>query len=94
MSCLLFVCCAGFPLRKAAYQTLDTLLDVAFPLLDSSVLIRELGAGLSDHDDIMIAVYQILYKLSQQHPLELSRVLDTMPQKMMVTHNTYTTRRR
>ena len=75
----------GFPLRKAAYQALDTLVDVAFSYLDPSQLVRELSAGLTDQDDIIMAAYQILYKLSIAHPVELCRVLDTLPQKMMVS---------
>ena len=60
------------------------MVDVAFSYLDPSQLVRELSAGLTDQDDIIMAAYQILYKLSIAHPVELCRVLDTLPQKMMV----------
>lgn len=71
-------------MRKAAYQTLDTLLDVNYPSLDAVKLLREISQGLSDHDDIVILVYQMLEKCSYRYPVQLSVVLDQLPGKMMV----------
>lgn len=85
---------SGFPLRKAAYQTLDTLLDVHSPSLDAVSLLTHLSGGLSDHDDIVILVYQMLEKCAQRYPVQMSQVLDSLPGKMMVSIKTYVLIRR
>ena len=50
----------GLPLRKAAFQALETLLEVAPHRLDLSEFVRSVQIGLVDHDDIQIVTYQIL----------------------------------
>jgi len=73
----------GLPLRKAAFQCLDTVLDVAFPALDSVTFLRHLSKGLTDHPDIVILVYGMLAKVAQRYPNQLAQVLDEMPPPMM-----------
>lgn len=104
-SFLLFCLMSGFPLRKAAYQTLDTLLDAPTLVtrsgaghtitIDVAQILTHLTPGFTDHDDIIILVYQMIEKCAARYPQQLASVLDTMPGKMMVTkQNSAMTQRR
>jgi len=73
----------GLPLRKAAFQCLETLLDVAPHRLDLSEFIKKIQIGLVDHDDIQIVTYQILYNMAQYHGGKLLEVLDELPNQIM-----------
>jgi len=73
----------GLPLRKAAFQCLETLLDVAPHRLDLSEYVRKIQLGLVDHDDIEILTYQILANMAQYHGGKLLEVLEELPNQIM-----------
>jgi cullin-associated NEDD8-dissociated protein 1 len=58
----------GLPLRKAAYQCLDTLLDVApAALLDLPTFVRHVANGVKDQDDLQVVAYNVLEKVAHWH---------------------------
>lgn len=73
----------GLALRKAAYQSLETLLTQKHTTLDVTEYIRHLQNGLVDHDDVQISTYVSLTKLAQIQPQALLETLDELPPKIM-----------
>ena len=98
----------GAPIRKAAFQCLDTIYtsSSASALASSSFvspspspsssspsassfslnvveLVRELKKGFTDIDDIQIQTYELLYKLTQRNPREMSTVIEELPGEIM-----------
>jgi len=73
----------GLPIRKAAFQCLETLLDVAPHRLDIKEFINQIQKGLVDHDDIQIVSYNIFHSIAQWHGPALLQVIDEMPPLIM-----------
>lgn len=75
----------GLPLRKAAFQCLETLLDVAPHRLDLKEYVLEIQKGLNDHDDLQIVVYNMLYNCAQWHGNALLQVIEELPTLVMAS---------
>jgi len=73
----------GLPLRKAAFQCLETLLDVAPHRLDLKEYITEVQKGLLDHDDIQIVTYNMLHYTATWHGNALLQVIEELPTLIM-----------
>jgi len=73
----------GLPLRKAAYQALATILEVAPHRLDLKEYIRHIREGLSDTNDIQILSYQILQTVAVEQGQEMLTVVDELPEYIM-----------
>jgi cullin-associated NEDD8-dissociated protein 1 len=74
----------GLPLRKAVYQCLSTLLDVAQLRLNMQEYIAFVQQGLVDHPDIQIGAFQIFTNIaSVQNGSYLLEVLDALPTLIM-----------
>ena len=73
----------GKPLRKAAYQTLSTLLDVAPHRVDLHALTVALQTGLHDESDIQLSSYSTYLQLAQQQPQVVLESLDALPKLCM-----------
>jgi len=73
----------GLPIRKAAFQALETLLDVAPHRLDMKEYVNEIQKGLNDHDDIQIVTYNILHSIATWHGASLLQLIDEMPTAIM-----------
>jgi len=73
----------GLPLRKAAFQTLSTLLDVCSHRLNISELIQHAHHGLADHVDIQVPTFESFINLAQYHGSSLLEVLDALPSLIM-----------
>lgn len=69
----------GLPLRKLAFQALDTLLQSSPHLFDVGAFINHIKAGLADHDDVQILTYGIFANLAEHHGNALLAVLDELP---------------
>jgi len=69
----------GLPCRKAAFQCLATLLEVAPHRLSLTDFLKHIRKGLSDHDDIIVLTFQIFYHLGKWHGNSLLEVLDELP---------------
>ena len=72
----------GLPLRKAAYQLLDTLIDTPHRI-DIQEFIKVVMNGVKDEDDIAILTYQILYKLAVYHGAAFLQQIDEIPNLVM-----------
>ena len=73
----------GKPLRKAAFQALATLLDVAPHRLDLHRLILAVQQGLTDQDDIQLSSYATYTQMAHQCPQVVLESLDQLPKLMM-----------
>jgi len=73
----------GLPLRKAVFQTLATLLDVAPHRLNMTEFINVTQNGLVDTPDIQISTFQIFTNIAQSHGSALLEVLDQLPNIIM-----------
>eukprot|EP01083_Nonionella_stella_P042265 114251_1 len=73
----------GLPLRKAAFQCLETLLEHGGNWINFVDFVRHLQQGLSDVDDIQLLTYQILIKLATWYPEELVQGLHELSTPMM-----------
>eukprot|EP00455_Lapot_gusevi_P028577 TRINITY_DN3053_c0_g2_i1.p1 TRINITY_DN3053_c0_g2~~TRINITY_DN3053_c0_g2_i1.p1 ORF type:complete len:1239 (+),score=571.04 TRINITY_DN3053_c0_g2_i1:71-3787(+) len=70
----------GFPLRKAAYQCMETLVDVASEILNIHEFVRHLQEGLNDDEkDIQLITYQIFYKIATWRGVQLLEVVEDLP---------------
>lgn len=81
--CLWFISIPGLPIRKAAYQALDSIHDSCPHRLDMSEFIRQVRKGLNDTDDIQILSYQILDKIALWQGAALLETLDELPPLVM-----------
>jgi len=75
----------GLALRKAAFQCLDTLLQVAPHRLDLREFMGHVRLGVGDHDDIQIVTYQILHDVALSHGATLLEQLDDLPPVIMAS---------
>ena len=73
----------GKPLRKAAYQTLSTLLDVSPHRIDLHKLTVALQTGVHDESDIQLSSYSTYLQLAQQFPQVVLESLDALPKLAM-----------
>ena len=73
----------GKPLRKAAYQTLSTLLDVSPHRVDLHKLTVALQTGVHDESDIQLSSYSTYLQLAQQFPQVVLESLDALPKLAM-----------
>jgi len=74
----------GLPLRKSAYQCMDTLLDSAASKIDLNDFIIHLRNGATDESpDIQMLTYQTFYKLAHNHGPAIISSLDELPDALM-----------
>ncbi|ETO22841.1 hypothetical protein RFI_14352 [Reticulomyxa filosa] len=74
----------GLPLRKAAFQCMDTLLDNTASKIELGDFIAHLKNGATDESfDIQMLTYQILYKLAHSHGPSIISSLDELPDTLM-----------
>jgi cullin-associated NEDD8-dissociated protein 1 len=74
----------GLPLRKAAFQCMDTLIDACPNLLDLHDYLAHLKNGFTDeNNDIQMITYQILYRLGRYHGAAVVSALDELPTALM-----------
>jgi len=74
----------GLPLRKAAFQCMDTLLDSTASKIELGDFISYLKNGAADESfDIQMLTYQILYKLAHSHGPSIIPSLDELPDTLM-----------
>ncbi|KIW03791.1 uncharacterized protein PV09_05094 [Verruconis gallopava] len=66
----------GLEIRKSAYETIYSLLDIAFPLLDVPTLFSRVVAGLADDHDIRDLCTLLLHRLIVLAPSETASRLD------------------
>jgi len=69
----------GLALRKAAFQCLATLLDVAPHRLNMQEFITFAQGGLIDQSDIQVSTWQIFSSVAQHHGSYLLEILDSVP---------------
>eukprot|EP00462_Mataza_sp_D1_P022295 CAMPEP_0175136666 /NCGR_PEP_ID=MMETSP0087-20121206/9404_1 /TAXON_ID=136419 /ORGANISM="Unknown Unknown, Strain D1" /LENGTH=1304 /DNA_ID=CAMNT_0016419451 /DNA_START=35 /DNA_END=3949 /DNA_ORIENTATION=- len=74
----------GLPLRKGAYQALETLLETASHSLNLTQFCGIVKEGLTDHDDIQTVAYGILEKVAKAHSRAMLTVADQLPEKVMI----------
>lgn len=69
----------GFPLRKAAFQSLDTIVDVTNCSVSLEDLFPIVQNGISDAEtDIQILAYQILLKAATHRGAQVLEAVDAM----------------
>jgi cullin-associated NEDD8-dissociated protein 1 len=69
----------GLPLRKATYQCLETLLDVAPHRLDMKEFITEIQKGISDTEvDIIVLTFGLFHTIGSWHGSALLQIVDSM----------------
>jgi len=74
----------GLPLRKAAFQCLDTLLESVSHSLDLLEFLKFLANGIKDESpDINMLSYQILARLGQNHGNQIVDGLEELPDPLM-----------
>lgn len=73
----------GKPLRRAAYQTLQTLLEVAPQRIDLPEFIAAVKKGIRDDGDIQMLAYQIFIELAKFHGSALLEIIDQLPKIIM-----------
>ncbi|KZT58404.1 TIP120-domain-containing protein [Calocera cornea HHB12733] len=66
----------GLEARKAAYETMYTLLDTCLGAIDLQEYINRVIAGLSDKDEIKALCYMMLFRLAQVAPTAVVQRLD------------------
>jgi len=70
----------GVPLRKAAFQALETLLELAPSRVNMSEYMKFMQAGLVDDYDIQISTYSFFRRvLAPHHTRALLEILDSLP---------------
>ena len=73
----------GFPLRKAAFQCLDTILDVTSEGASLEVLLPNIRDGVEDEEtDIQILAYLILHKIALSQGSQLLDLIDTITESI------------
>ena len=78
----------GLELRKAAYETLYALLDMAFSRIDSIDLYDRLIEGLRDDNDVRALCNLMLVKLAYMDPEGTTRRLDAIAEAFRTTLST------
>lgn len=73
----------GLPLRKAAFQCLETLVDRASHTLEMRQFLRHVMKALADSDDIQILAYDMIEKVAKWHGPALLEVLEELPAAVM-----------
>jgi len=74
----------GLPLRKAAFQCMDTLLDACPMLLELDEYCKYLKNGINDESpDINMQTYQILTRLAATQGARIIQCLEEMPTDLM-----------
>jgi len=74
----------GLSLRKAVYQTLDSIMDSLSRLVDMQEFNDQMKVGLADGDyDVQIMTYRSYQKLARAHPGVLLEMLDEFPSLIM-----------
>jgi cullin-associated NEDD8-dissociated protein 1 len=73
----------GAPLRRAAYQTLQTLLEVTPHRIDLPEFITVVRQGIRDEESIQLLSYQIFIELAKFHGSALLEVIDQLPTLIM-----------
>lgn len=73
----------GKPLRRAAYQTLQTLLEVTPHRIDLPEYIAAVKQGIHDDEDIQMLTYQIFIELAKFHGSALLEIIDQLPKLIM-----------
>lgn len=75
----------GIELRKATFECMDLLLDVALPHLEVREFLHHLLKGLSDVDDIKLLCYPMLMKLCLLTPNEVLQEIDRLVEPLQKT---------
>ena len=73
----------GKPLRRAAFQTLQTLLEVTPHRIDLPEFIAAIKQGIFDEEDIQMLTYQIFIELAKAHGSALLEMIDQLPKLIM-----------